>query len=76
MLTWKKKELLPKDLAERAKKLPADQVEAQVIKILSQKPKPPPQVGSPFPQLLSPYSLQQVTQEQLREMERLALGYR
>lgn len=41
-MTWpfeKRKDLLPKHLAERATKLPADKVEAEVLRILD-KPKP------------------------------------
>jgi len=36
-----KKQLLPKDLAERAGKLSPEQVEAEVLRILSEKPKTP-----------------------------------
>lgn len=49
-MTWpfeKRKDLLPKHLAERAKKLPADKVEAEVLRILD-KPKPAPRADLPL----------------------------
>jgi hypothetical protein len=50
---WReKKQLLPKDLAARAKKLAPEKVEAEVLRIVSAKPAVPPLQA--WPQMLQP----------------------
>jgi len=61
-----KKQLLPKDLAERAGKLSPEQVEAEVLRILSEKPKTAgPWVPLPWDGLAS---LRQAETAQLAEI--------
>lgn len=59
-MTWpfKEKLLLPKALADRAKKLPADQVEAEILKIVSAKAKPALESRHGRGQMVSPLTWQ------------------
>jgi hypothetical protein len=73
------KQLLPKHLAERAKKVEPAQVEAEVLRILSAKPPPPTppnwavQLGMASG-LLQASQQHQETDRQARELERLYMA--
>jgi hypothetical protein len=73
-----KKQLLPKDLAARAEKVPASKVEAEVLRIVSAKP--PPSLPSlswaalGMAQAAQQQVRRQTMDRQARELERLLMA--
>lgn len=83
-MMWAKKteELLPKTLASRATKLPAENIEAEVLRIVGAKRKPAPAPVPGFAGLgqilqagsIIPVPTRQEMERQRREMERQLLS--
>jgi hypothetical protein len=71
-----KKQLLPKDLGARAEKVPAEKVEAEVLRIISAKPAAPvPRPGQILPwDAFQAQAMRQEMDRQARELERLYMA--
>lgn len=75
-MTWPKKkapQLLPKTLAERAEKMPAEKVEAEVLRIVQAAPAAPtPWAGAVEPGSLLPASVWRSYQQAFGSMQQAA----